>query len=80
MGPINNTNGLFVQILNAFLRNDRAFRLLLPYDASRANNSLESTSTADHTYIQPVDVRLAYRLQSHAKDLRDLPTATMEHI
>jgi hypothetical protein len=24
--------------------------------------------------------RLAYRLQSNAKDLRDLPTATMKHI
>jgi hypothetical protein len=27
-----------------------------------------------------VDGRLAYRLQTHAKDLGNLPTATMEHV
>jgi hypothetical protein len=35
----------------AVVRKDRAFTQLLPYDASRTSNSLESMSTADHTYI-----------------------------
>jgi hypothetical protein len=52
MGLSTNTNGLFIHILRAFLRNANAFRLLLPYEASRASNSLESTSTADYIYTR----------------------------